>query len=99
MHDNTHSNRVPLNGKFQGSAVNPIDVNLGELRTDNNGRLVFLGGSGHAYSVQNDYLLGNQPSIISEFDSVDWYDTVCDGWVSVSVSHPCRQNLIQLCVA
>ena len=98
MHDNTHSNRVPLNGKFQGTADKSVDVNLGELRTDGQGRLVFLGGSGHARSVQTDFLLKDQPNIISEFDSVDWYDNACDGWVSVSVSHPARPHLTTLYV-
>ncbi|KAM5533429.1 hypothetical protein V8D89_012867 [Ganoderma adspersum] len=87
---------VPLNGKFQGTADESVDVNLGELRTDDHGRLVFLGGSGHARSVQTDYLLKDQPNIISEFDSVDWYDNACDGWVSVSVSHPAHSHLTTL---
>ena len=108
-------NRVPLNGQFQGSAAKPVDVNLGELRTDSQGRLVFLAGSGHARSVKmeggpsqkqssqkepsQEKPAQKQPNIISEFDSVDWYDNTCDGWVSVSVSYYDPKGvLLKLCV-
>ncbi|EJF58812.1 hypothetical protein DICSQDRAFT_172636 [Dichomitus squalens LYAD-421 SS1] len=86
---------VPLDGKFQGSAREPRPVRLGELRTDDHGRLVFLGGSGHSHSVQVDDnpQFIKQPDIISEFDSVDYYDNMCDGWVEVSVEHPGRPQL------
>ncbi|KAF7792008.1 hypothetical protein EIP86_003035 [Pleurotus ostreatoroseus] len=83
---------VPLNGGFQGSGPEPTAVNLGELRTDGQGRLVFLGGSGYSHSLQQPDQL-NPPEIISEFDSIDWVDNVCDGWVSVAVSHPNRPGL------
>ena len=91
-------NPVPLDGKFQGSARQPRTVRLGELRTDDSGRLVFLGASGHSRSVQVDedprsMILRPQPDIISEFDSVDYYDDICDGWVEVSVGHPSRPQL------
>jgi hypothetical protein len=75
---------VQLDGKFQGSRDSPRTVNLGELRTDSNGRLVVLPGSGDSASVQDGL---RQPEIISEFDSVDWFDDVFDGWVDVTVDH------------
>ncbi|KAI0825347.1 hypothetical protein BC628DRAFT_1410386 [Trametes gibbosa] len=92
---------VALKGRFQGSSENPfyaINVTLGELRTDEVGRLVFIPGSGVARSVlgltTQDQVL--QPEIISEFDSTDWIDSVCDGWVDVKVEHPSRPNMIPL---
>ena len=94
------SDPVRLDAVFQGSRASPKDgvkVTLGELRTDDHGRLVFLGGTGLARSVQKTNEL-YQPEIISEFDSVDWYDNACDGWVSVSVSHPARPHLTTLYV-
>lgn len=59
---------------------------LGELKTDARGRLVFLGGRGYSQSIQQS--LKPHPEIISEFDSIDWVDDVCDGWVDVEISHP-----------
>ncbi|KAF8208007.1 hypothetical protein K438DRAFT_1813258 [Mycena galopus ATCC 62051] len=81
---------VSLVGQFQGSLpeADKVSVSLGELRTDDQGRLVFLGGTGKARSVR--YSLNRQPEIISEFDSVDWIDDVCDGWVDVEVTHADR---------
>ena len=78
-----------LIGQFQGSAPNPTDVYLGEVRVDSSGRLIFLGGHGRAECV-GDQLQGPQPDIISEFDSLDWFDDVCDGWVEVTVSNATR---------
>lgn len=86
----------PLVGRFQGSLKDEMDalpVNLGEARTDENGRLIFVGGSGYARSVainkaynpDPDY--PNQPDMTSEFDSIDWIDTICDGIVSVKFCH------------
>ena len=80
---------------FQGSKSKREDgvmILLAELRSDIQGRLVFLPGSGVARSVQKTNQLW-QPEIISEFDSVDWIDDICDGWVSVEVTHPDRPNM------
>ena len=88
---------VLLEATFQGSKSKPEDgvkLRLGELRTDIQGRLVFLGGSGVARSIQKTNQLW-QPEIISEFDSVDWIDDICDGWVNVEVTHPDRPNIIK----
>ncbi|KAI0668650.1 hypothetical protein C8Q78DRAFT_1097533 [Trametes maxima] len=90
----TQPRPVQLQGTFQGSASRPIPVTLGELRTDSAGRLVFMGGSGVARSVQGPGTAQLfQPEIISEFDSIDWIDSICDGWVDVKVSHPARPIL------
>lgn len=94
---------VQLKGKFQGSLANAsdaVDVTLGELRTDDAGRLVFIGGSGVSRSVQGPGATAKlaQPEIISEFDSLDWIDSICDGWVEVQVEHAKRPNLARECV-
>src|ERR1700678_989413 len=76
---------VNLEGSFTGSKSTPTTVSLGQLQVDNAGRLVFIGGAGYSQSVAEG---GKpQPEIISEFDSVDWVDDVCDGWVGVEVSY------------
>lgn len=72
---------VSLDGSFQGSGDTLVDVNLGELRTDHEGRLVAIPGSGFSSCIQDG---ANQP----EIDSIDWFDTICDGWVDVTVIHP-----------
>ena len=84
-----------LAGKFQGSLPEDkaVTINLGEARTDHNGRLVFIGGSGYSkcvsrntqYNPDKDY--PDQPDITSEFDSIDWVDTMCDGVISVRCGH------------
>ncbi|KAI0027075.1 hypothetical protein K488DRAFT_81233 [Vararia minispora EC-137] len=81
------SQPVQLDGRFKGSRDTDVLVNLGQLLTDEQGRLVFLGGSGHSDSVRLRANTSQKPEIISEFDSVDWYDDVCDGWVDVTVKH------------
>lgn len=85
-----------LTGRFQGSLKDEMDalsVTLGEARTDENGRLVFISGSGYACSVGKNKAWNpdpdypDQPDITSEFDSIDWIDTTCDGIVSVKFYH------------
>ncbi|KIK63447.1 hypothetical protein GYMLUDRAFT_197055 [Collybiopsis luxurians FD-317 M1] len=79
---------VPLTGGyFIGSTGKKRPVQLGELRTDEQGRLIFLGSDGHSYSVSPPEGTDVVPEIISEFDSVDWYDSTCDGWLYVEVTH------------
>ena len=64
---------VPLHGSFLG-----VDVDLGELMTDGDGRLVLLPGPGRAYSK------GNHP--LTTFSGNDgWTDDVCDGPVHATV--------------
>ncbi|MGH9773542.1 MAG: CTQ-dependent lysine 6-oxidase LodA [Candidatus Acidiferrales bacterium] len=53
----------------------PIDA-LGEVRTDDQGRLVVLGGFGHA---------SGQNNIVGLFEGAGWYDDVSDGQVTCKV--------------
>ncbi|TFK38751.1 hypothetical protein BDQ12DRAFT_605201 [Crucibulum laeve] len=89
-------NPVPLTGIFYGSRKKSyaslsetqkkdLEVNLGELRTDQLGRLIFIAGAGYARCVSDPKIPNFQPDIISEFDSIDWVDDICDGWVDVVV--------------
>ena len=82
-------------GKFQGSrktSAEAVDVDLGDAKTDDAGRLIFVGGSGWAECVTEntgykpDAEYPQQPDIMSEFDNVDWIDSSCDGRISVSFS-------------
>ena len=78
---------VNLKGIFQGSNENVTDINdvyLGQLQVDDADRLIFVPGSGHAKSVADPN--NSQPEIVSDYDSVDWIDTACDGWVKVKVA-------------
>ena len=69
-----------LKGKFFDK-----NVLLGSVAIEAaSGRLVFRGGNGLSEYV------GNSedppiPDILSKFDSLNWYDDVCDGWVDVIV--------------
>ena len=81
-------------GKFQGSreASRAVDVDLGDAKTDEVGRLIFVGGSGWAECVTQDTgykpdaEYPRQPDIMSEFDNPDWVDSSCDGRISVVFS-------------
>jgi hypothetical protein len=64
-------------GKFLGTPVP-----LGELRTDDEGRLIVLGGAGHAASVPADAPL---PSFA---DNDGWHDDTSDGPVTARVVLP-----------
>ena len=65
-------------GRFMGRPVP-----LGELRTDDSGRLLVLGGFGHAASV-----LPNNPISTSSFNNDSWHDDISDGTVEASVRLP-----------
>ncbi|KAG8934016.1 hypothetical protein FRC02_010753 [Tulasnella sp. 418] len=75
----------PLEGEFFGSRKDPTKVYLGELQTDEAGRLIFLGGRGESRSVANPHV--PQPMIEAEFDNMDWVDDTCDGTVELTVTH------------
>lgn len=65
-------------GKVEFPGLAAVTVPLGELRTDDQGRLLVLGGKGHSASPNN--------SPIQGFASSDnWYDDVADGWVNAEV--------------
>lgn len=67
-------------GTFKGTAVD-----LGELRTDARGRLLFLGGTGISASPSNAPIFDRKdPDTFANAD--DWYDDTSDGPVSATVS-------------
>lgn len=66
-------------GKFMGKAVD-----LGEILTDEAGRLIFLGGLGEAGSPDNSPLF--DPTDPDSYNNADgWYDDTSDGPVSARV--------------
>jgi hypothetical protein len=68
-------------GKFKDEVVN-----LGELRTDDLGRLLVLGGHGVSASPSGAPLVTFVEGVEQNFNnSVDWYDDVADGPVSAVV--------------
>jgi L-Lysine epsilon oxidase N-terminal len=64
-------------GAFWGSTVY-----LGELRTDADGRLIFLGGRG----ISQPFHKGTRPLTFA--NNPGWHDDVCDGPVRVLVTFP-----------
>ena len=74
---------VLLQGEFQGSQSTAVKIELAQLQIDDAGRLVFVPGKGEARSVANPSK--PQPPVISDFNSADWIDDICDGSVSVTV--------------
>ncbi|KAH7909833.1 hypothetical protein BJ138DRAFT_1114625 [Hygrophoropsis aurantiaca] len=82
------SDPVDLIGEFHGSQSKGTKVNLGQIQADARGRLIFIGGAGYSRCVSNPKKEHFQPDIISEFDSIDWVDDTCDGWVDVKIIHP-----------
>uniref|UniRef100_A0A8H8CET3 Iminophenyl-pyruvate dimer synthase domain-containing protein n=1 Tax=Psilocybe cubensis TaxID=181762 RepID=A0A8H8CET3_PSICU len=75
---------VPLAGKFYGSKTEPTDVYLGEARTDEQGRLVVLAGRGLSKSIAKED--DPYPYIMTDFDSPDWIDDTCDGWITATIT-------------
>jgi hypothetical protein len=68
-------------GQFSGHSAQAMDVNLGMLRTDADGRLIVLGGFGRAF---ND---GTNPNLTSgNFGNRDgWTDDIADGPVTAQI--------------
>ncbi len=64
------------NGKF-ALGGHEVTVPLGEIRTDADGSLLVLGGTGAAKSPSNEEL--------GQYDSDGWYDDVSDGRVTAQV--------------
>ncbi|KAH9955556.1 ferritin-like-domain-containing protein [Russula dissimulans] len=86
-----HADPIDLRGKFYGSKDVPTDVYLGEISTDDWGRLVFLAGSGCSPSIAHE----DQPYpwLYTDFDNPDWIDDTCDGTVNVKVEHNASQRV------
>jgi hypothetical protein len=62
-------------------------VYLGELRTDEDGRLVFLGGKGAAEAFRS----GTRPLTFA--NNSGWHDDLCDGPVRAKVTFPGRPSI------
>lgn len=74
--------------QLDGGSFKNVPVNLGELRTDEQGRLLVLGGHGVAASPSGaPLLIYDEQGVEHNFNnSVDWYDDISDGPVSATVS-------------
>jgi hypothetical protein len=78
-----NANAVALDdGTFFGGKVY-----LGELRTDADGRLIFLGGKGDAQSFPS----GTKPTTFANNDG--WHDDLCDGPVRATVTFAGHQPI------
>ncbi|CAE7215436.1 unnamed protein product [Rhizoctonia solani] len=74
---------VFLDGQFGNDKEIPLhkDVRLGELRTDEKGRLLVLASDGKSFPAS-----GNPDEMLQNgFDNAGWVDKVCDGTVRVTV--------------
>jgi len=72
-----------LVGKFKG--VLPIE--LGELKTDDSGRLIVLGGRGNSDAIdENGRSIRDLRFIRNYANNTDWHDDISDGPVKVEVS-------------
>jgi L-Lysine epsilon oxidase N-terminal/L-lysine epsilon oxidase C-terminal domain len=70
--------------EFRGRFMD-TDVYLGELRTDDKGRLVFLGGRGVSASPTGSPIFNTtDPNAFINADG--WYDDICDGPVTAVVN-------------
>jgi hypothetical protein len=71
---------VDCSGAYTG-----VSVKIGELRTDEHGRLLFLGGHGVSASPTNTPIY--IPTDPNSFINADgWYDDTCDGPISATVT-------------
>ena len=82
--------KVEFVGQYTG-----VPGYLGELQTDDHGRLIFLGGRGLSASLGNTPIY--TPSDPNSFINADgWYDDTSDGPVMASVSiggaHPAKKR-------
>ena len=82
--------------RMQGRFWNTLDVDLGHLRTDDNGRLLVFAANGISRTA-----LPQNP--VRDFTNNDgWHDDWCDGWVQARVeidgaSVPCEPAWIVCC--
>lgn len=76
----TRGQEYEFRGSFQG-----VEVYLGEVRTDDAGRLLFLGGHGVSASPTGSTIFNeNDPNGFINADG--WYDDISDGPVSAEVT-------------
>ena len=77
-------------GKYQlkGTIGNQeTEVYLGEVRTDDEGRLIFLGGRGHSAPFESD------APLTTFANNEGWHDDTCDGPVDAVVTLPDGRTL------
>lgn len=82
--------QVYLDGEFKGSTEVTHRIRLGEARTDDEAHLVVLAGYGDSrclLKAEDPY-----PLIMDDFNSPDWVDDTCDGWITVSATHEHAEN-------
>ncbi|WP_224367630.1 LodA/GoxA family CTQ-dependent oxidase [Hyalangium versicolor] len=77
----TYGSQYRFEGQFQGTPVY-----LGELRTDESGRLLFLGGLGRSASPTGASIYPKKDNDTGFINADGWYDDVSDGPVSAEVS-------------
>lgn len=89
----TGANQGPLkfdDGKFlkkeNGSYVQTETVVLGEMRTDELGRLLVLGGLGKSGGVELPADVPGYPIFTRTFNTPGWYDDIADGPVTAEVT-------------
>ena len=72
-------------GSFQAAGSAPVTVPLGEIQTDADGQLIFLGGHGKSYSPTGTPVF--DPNNGKSFNNADdWCDDTSDGPVTAAVS-------------
>jgi hypothetical protein len=76
----THGAAYEFRGQFQG-----VEVYLGEVRTDDAGRLLFLGGLGKSESPTGSTIF-NEVDPNGFINADGWYDDVSDGPVTAEVT-------------
>jgi hypothetical protein len=77
----TYGSQYRFEGQFQGTPVY-----LGELRTDAQGRLLFLGGLGKSASPTHAPIFPSKPDGTGFINADGWYDDTSDGPVSAEVT-------------
>jgi len=81
--------RAPENLKFDTGTFRGTQVPLGELRTDEQGRLLVFGGFGKSASTKPDNPIGADPNDEGYWADNDcWYDDISDGRVTAVVTVP-----------
>jgi len=83
------SSGISANPRFDTGVFLGVPIYLGELRVDDGGRLLVLGGLGQAGSTIPDNPIGADPKSTDYWTNNDyWYDDVSDGPVSATVTLP-----------
>jgi hypothetical protein len=70
--EGTSAKSIPLEGDFYGSLDQPTKVYMGDIRTDDHGRLVVLAGHGFSWSIHHPGPPEPQPFLEDPFNNDDW---------------------------